>query len=34
MDHLMLDDIDEVSRFEVIYKVLKDQLRVHQKKLI
>jgi hypothetical protein len=29
MDHLMSDDIDEVSRFEVIYKVLKDQLRAH-----
>jgi hypothetical protein len=34
MDHLINDDIDEISRFEIIYKILKDQLRAHQKALI
>ena len=34
MDHLINDDIDEISRFEIIYKILKDQLRTHQKALI
>jgi hypothetical protein len=31
---LLNDDLDEISKFEVIYKILKDQLREHQKKLI
>ena len=30
----MNDDLDEISKFEVVYKILKDQLRIHQKKLI
>ena len=30
----MRDDLDEMSRLEVIYKILKNQLRQHQKKLI
>lgn len=34
LEHLSNDDIDEISKFEVIYKILKDQLRNHQKKLI
>ena len=34
LEHLMNDNLDEISKFEVIYKVLKDQLRDHQKKLI
>lgn len=34
MEHLLNDDLDEISKFEVIYKVLKDQLRDHQHKLI
>ena len=32
--HLMADDLDEISRSEVLYKILKNQLRVHQKHLI
>ena len=32
--HLHNDDLDEISKNEVIYKVLKDQLRDHQKLLI
>ena len=34
LEHLANDDLDEISKFEVIYKILKDQLRSHQKKLI
>lgn len=34
LNHLKRDDLDEVSRQEVIYKILKDQLRIHQKTLI
>lgn len=34
LEHLQRDDLDEISRFEVVYKVLKDQLRLHQKRLI
>lgn len=34
LEHLAKDDMDEISKFEVIYKILKDQLRNHQKKLI
>lgn len=34
MEHLNRDDLDEISKFEVIYKILKDQLRTHQAKLI
>ena len=34
LEHLASDDLDEISKFEVIYKILKDQLRSHQKKLI
>mmetsp|Transcript_5862 Transcript_5862/g.9466 ORF Transcript_5862/g.9466 Transcript_5862/m.9466 type:complete len:102 (+) Transcript_5862:2159-2464(+) len=34
MEHLMEDNLDEISKFEVIYKILKDQLRLHQSKLI
>lgn len=34
LQHLLNDDLDEISKFEVIYKILKDQLREHQKKLI
>ncbi len=30
----MNDDLDEVSKLEVTYKILKQQLREHQKKLI
>ena len=30
-EHLLHDDLDEISRFEVVYKILKDQLRTHQK---
>jgi hypothetical protein len=29
LDHLNKDDLDEISKFEVIYKILKDQLRIH-----
>lgn len=29
MEHLMRDDIDEMSKLEVIYKILKNQLRQH-----
>ena len=29
LEHLMQDDLDEISKFEVIYKILKDQLRMH-----
>lgn len=32
--HLKNDDMDEVSRLEVTYKILKEQLRDHQKLLI
>jgi hypothetical protein len=32
--HLKADDVDEVSRLEVTYKVLKEQLREHQARLI
>ena len=30
----MEDNLDDISKFEVVYKILKDQLRLHQKKLI
>jgi hypothetical protein len=33
-DHLNNDDLDEVSKNEVVYKVLKEHLRQHQRKLI
>jgi hypothetical protein len=29
LDHLNKDDMDEISKFEVVYKILKDQLRLH-----
>lgn len=29
MEHLMRDDLDEMSKLEVIYKILKNQLRQH-----
>lgn len=32
--HLMNDDLDGVSRMEVVYKILKEQLRTYQKALI
>ena len=34
LEHLNKDDLDEISKYEVIYKILKDQLRVHQAKLV
>ena len=34
LEHLIADDIDEISKYEVIYKILKDQLRDHQSALI
>lgn len=34
IERLMNDDLDEISKFEVVYKVLKDQLRINQKHLI
>lgn len=34
LERLMNDDMDEISKFEVVYKILKDQLRNHQKHLI
>lgn len=34
LEHLMKDDLDEISKYEVIYKILKDQLRAHQSTLI
>lgn len=34
MEHLMRDDLDEISKFEVVYKILKNQLRQHQRTLI
>jgi len=34
LEHLAADDLDEISKFEVVYKILKDQLRDHQKRLI
>lgn len=34
MEHLQSDDLDEISRLEVVYKILKDQLREHQATLI
>mgnify|MGYP001101806463 CR=1 FL=1 len=33
-DHLIDDDLDLISKYEVIYKLLKAQLRGHQQKLI
>ena len=33
LEHLAADDLDEISKNEVVYKILKDQLRAHQKKL-
>lgn len=33
-DHLKNDDMDEISKNEVVYKVLKEQLRQQQKRLI
>ena len=32
--HLMNDDLDEISKLQVTYKILKQQLREHQKLLI
>ena len=32
--HLLNDDIDETSRMEIIYKILKEQLRGYQKQLV
>ena len=34
LHHLKHDDIDEMSRLEVTYKILKQQLRDHQKLII
>ena len=34
LERLENDDLDEISKFEVIYKILKDQLREHQSHLI
>lgn len=34
LEHLNSDNLDEISKYEVIYKILKDQLRIHQSKLI
>lgn len=34
IERLENDDLDEISKFEVVYKILKDQLRNHQKHLI
>ena len=34
MNHLQNDDLDEISKFEVIYQILKDQLREHKQNLI
>ena len=34
LEHLAHDDLDPISKNEVIYKILKDQLREQQKKLI
>ena len=33
-EHLKMDDMDEISKMEVTYKILKQQLRDHQKKII
>jgi hypothetical protein len=33
-DHLMTDDLDPISKNEVVYKIMKSQLRDQQKKLI
>ena len=32
--HLLNDDVDNVSRMEIIYKILKEQLREYQKQII
>ena len=32
--HLIEDDLDEISKMEVTYKILKQQLRDQQKKLV
>jgi hypothetical protein len=32
--HLLNDDVDEVSRMEIIYKILKEQLRGYQKQIV
>lgn len=34
VDHLREDDLDELSRLEVTYKILKQQMREHQALLI
>lgn len=34
MSHLKNDDLDEISKFEVVYQILKDQLREHKQSLI
>lgn len=34
LEYLTNDNLDEISKYEVIYKILKDQLRIHQAKLI
>lgn len=34
LDHLMHGDLDPISKHEVVYKILKGQLREQQKKLI
>ena len=34
MSHLQNDDLDEISKFEVVYQILKDQLREHKQSLI
>ena len=33
-DHLMQQDLDPISKNEVVYKIMKQQLREQQKKLI
>ena len=32
--HLLKDDLDKASKIEVVYKILKDQLRAYQKQLL
>ena len=34
LNHLQNDDLDEISKFEVVYQILKDQLRKHKQNLI
>lgn len=34
LNHLMHEDLDPISKQEIVYKILKNQLRDQQKKLI